>query len=424
MPRTRRSRKDPIRVGVFGSRRGLSFASQAANTAGLELVALCEQHEKARAKVEQQFPGIQTYADFDAMLEREDLDAVCLANYATEHAPYAIKALRRGLHVMSENIAVKTMGEAVELVRAVEETGNIYMYAENYCYMVMVQEMHHLYQSGEIGEFKYADGEYIHPMSRDETIGLSPTPNHWRNWIPATYYCTHSMGPIMYITRLRPVKVNGFVIPYDERMPLCGESYKVSDPVGMLMVQMENGGYAKLMFYGLEKHHVWYRLFGHKGNMENLRQGDSSMLAVHHEPWNREPGQPLERIYRPEFRQFHDLAIKSGHGGGDFFMLHEFAEAIRTGKAPYLDVYRGLQMSCLGLLAYKSALNNNCAYDVPSFQDPKEYAQYEGDNWSCDPADAGPGQPPPSILGPIKKSKALLKKVAKRAQELRPDWEF
>ena len=48
--------------------------------------------------------------------------------------------------------------------------------------------------------------------------------------------------------------------------------------------------------------------------------------------------------------------------------------------------------------------------------------QYEGDNWGPDPADAGPGQPGPSILGQIEKPKALLRRVAKRAKELRPDW--
>ena len=105
-------------------------------------------------------------------------------------------------------------------------------------------------------------------------------------------------------------------------------------------------------------------------------------------------------------------------------MLHEFIEAIRTGTQPYFDIYRGLQMSCLGILAYKSALNDNMAFDVPSFASDAELAPYEGDNWSPDPADAGPGQPLPSVLGDIKKPKRLRDKVAKRARELRPDWDL
>ena len=411
-----------LRVGVYGIGRGASFAEQAAAMDGVELAAVCDQRERPLNEFVHAHPGVTGYTDYAKMLEH-DLDAVVLANYCTEHAPAAILALQAGKHVQSESIAVKTMGEAVDLVRAVEASGKTYMYAENYAYMNFTQEMAYLYQRGDIGEFRYAEGEYVHPVSVDTKIALSPTFEHWRNWIPATYYCTHSMSPIMYITRLRPVKVNGFVIPYDPKTPAYSETYQRSDLASILMVQMENGGYAKLLFGSLEKHYVWYRIYGHEGEMENSRT-DGGQLLVHREPWNEKPGEPNDVAYTPEFRRFHDLAEKSGHGGGDFFMLHEFIEAIRTGVPPYFDIYRGLQMSCLGILAYKSALENNRAFDVPSFHDPKELAAWEGDNWSCDPADAGPGQPWPSIVGEIKKPKRLRDKVAKRARELRPDWDL
>jgi predicted dehydrogenase len=417
----RRSRK-PIRIGVYGIGRGRSFAEQAAAMDGVELAAVCEQRERPLQDFLRTHPGVTGYAEYGKMLEH-DLDAVVLANYCTEHAPAAILALQAGKHVQSESIAVKTMGEAVDLVRAVEASGRVYMYAENYAYMNFAQEMAYLYQKGEIGEFRYGEGEYVHPVSADTKISLAPTSDHWRNWIPATYYCTHSMSPIMYITRLRPVKVNGFVIPWDPQTPACSETYKRNDLAAIIMVQMENGGYAKLLFGALEKHHYWYRIYGHKGALENSRT-DAGELLVHKEAWNTSPGEPADRMYRPEFRRFHDLAARSGHGGGDFFMLHEFIEAIRTGVPPYFDIYRGLQMSCLGILAYKSALSNNVALDVPSFESDAEMAPYAGDNWSCDPADAGPGQPWPSVLGDIRKPKRLREKVARRARELRPDWDL
>ncbi|MEI6502304.1 MAG: Gfo/Idh/MocA family oxidoreductase, partial [Armatimonadota bacterium] len=189
----RRSRKT-IRVGVYGIGRGRSFAEQAAAMEGVELAAVCDQQERALQDFLKAHPGVTGYASYEKMLEH-DLDAVVLANYCTEHAPAAILALQAGKHVQSESIAVKTMGEAVALVRAVEASGKIYMYAENCAYMNVGQEMAYLYQKGEIGEFRYAEGEYVHPVSADTKISLSPTFEHWRNWIPATYYCTHSMSP-------------------------------------------------------------------------------------------------------------------------------------------------------------------------------------------------------------------------------------
>jgi predicted dehydrogenase len=415
-------RADPVRVGVFGIGRGRGFAAQAAAMAGVELAAVCDMREAGLREFREQYPGVTTYTDYDAMLEH-DLDAVVLANYATEHAPAAIQALQRGLHVQSESLAVKTMGEAVELVRAVETSGKVYMYAENYAYMNFAQEMAYLYQKGEIGEFRYGEGEYVHPVSAETKLWLSPTFDHWRNWIPATYYCTHSMSPIMYSTRLRPVQVSGFVIPWDPQTPACTETYKRNDLAAIIMVRMENGGYAKLLFGALEKHHVWYRIYGTKGEMENSRV-DPGMLTVHKEPWNKPPGEPADMTYRPEFRRHQEQASRSGHGGGDYFMLQEFVDAIRTETQPFFDVYRGLQMSCLGILAYRSALSRNVSLDVPSFRDAAELAPYEGDNWTCDPAQAGPGQPFPSVLGEIGKPKRLRTKVAKWARQLRPDWDL
>ena len=413
---------ETIKVGVYGIGRGRSFAEQAAAMEGVELAAVCEQREGALQEFLNAHPGVTGYTDYSGMLAH-DLDAVVLANYCTEHAPAAIQALQAGKHVQSENIAIKTMGEAVDLVRAVEASGKVYMYAENCAYFNCAQEMAHLYRQGEIGEFRYGEGEYVHPVSADTKISLSPTFDHWRNWLPAPYYCTHSMGPIMYITGLRPVKVNGFVVPWDPQTPACSETYKRNDLAAIIMVQMENGAYTKILLGALEKHLLWYRVYGHKGAMETSRS-DSGQLHIHKEPWNKKPGEPADVSYRPEFRRYHDLAVRSGHGGGDFFMLHEFIEAIRTETQPYLDVYRGLQMSCLGILAYKSALSGGVPIEVPSFESAAELAPYEGDNWSPDPADAGPGQPLPSILGDIRKPKRLRDRVAKRAKELRPDWDL
>ena len=48
------------------------------------------------------------------------MDAVVLANYANEHAPFAIRCMEEGKHVFSEVLPVQTMKEAVELIEAVE----------------------------------------------------------------------------------------------------------------------------------------------------------------------------------------------------------------------------------------------------------------------------------------------------------------
>lgn len=115
----------------------------------------------------------------------------------------------------------------------------------------------------------------------------------------------------------------------------------------------------------------------------------------------RSESEPTEIVYKPDFPIHHSQAMRAGHGGGDFFTNHAFAEAIRSGEPPYLDVYRGIEMSIVGVLAWRSALNDSAPLDVPDFRIESVRRKYAEDDWSPDPARAGKGQPPCSILGNI-----------------------
>ena len=74
---------------------------------------------------------------------------------------------------MSECAACHTPAEGVALIRAVEETGRIYLFAENYPYMAYNQEMRRLYREGTVGTFLYGEGEYVHPDSARTKAGRS-----------------------------------------------------------------------------------------------------------------------------------------------------------------------------------------------------------------------------------------------------------
>ena len=267
---TKQHKGRDIRVGVLGVGRGLSMGTAAAS--GLKLVALCDTWEERLATAGERL-GVETYTDFDRFLEH-DLDAVILANYFHEHAPFAIRALAAGKHVMSETAACSTLGEGVALARAVEKSGLTYMFAENYPYSAYNQEMRRLYQKGLIGEFKYGEGEYVHPDPPEVKLGRSCGKDHWRNWIPATYYCTHSIAPVMHITGTRPIKVNGFAVPFDYDDPSMSHSMKRSDTSSVIICRMDNGAVLKLVHGSLRGHGNYVRIHGNKGLMENCRHGD------------------------------------------------------------------------------------------------------------------------------------------------------
>ncbi|HBF15442.1 MAG TPA: hypothetical protein DDW30_07155, partial [Clostridiales bacterium] len=310
--------KKKVKIGVLGGGRGASMIQYCEHSDNAELVAICDKNPDV-LKMQQETlkdDRITYYDNFEDFLTH-DMDAVVLANYAHEHAPFAIRAMKRGLHVFSEVLPCQTMKEAVELIEAVEETGMIYAYGENYCYMPAPYEMRKRYKEGTIGEFEYGEGEYIHNC---ETVWPSLTfgeHDHWRNRMYATFYCTHSLGPIIHITGLRPVSVIGFEGTKMERNLRIG---KRCGQFGIEMVTLENGGIVKSVHGQLYKNSVWYSVYGSKGEMESGREaaraGKFGRIYVKADEYSGGYDTQKYETYEPKFGM-EDKPEGFGHGGSD-----------------------------------------------------------------------------------------------------------
>ncbi|HJN14097.1 MAG TPA: Gfo/Idh/MocA family oxidoreductase, partial [Armatimonadota bacterium] len=373
-----------IRVGIFGLHRGLGIIRAAAPSMRLKLVALCDSNEPVLREAAAE-TGAEGYTDYGKFLEH-DTDAVIVANSFHEHAPHAIQALKASKHVLSETAACFTLAEGVELIEAVEESGRIYMFAENYQYNLFSQEITRVFRSGKLGQFMYGEAEYVHPADADFWLERSCGVDHWRNWIPATYYCTHAVAPIMMATDTMPVKVNGFVMPHADDDPVAARSVWRNDAASVIVVRMDNGAVAKLLQYRLSGYNVWVRIHGSRGTIENLRHGNQMMVHLRREQFHERKAEPTERIYLPRFAKHHEQAIQTAHAGSDFFVNYHFAEAIRKNEQPYLDVYRGVAMSVIGPLACRSALDNSSPIEVPDLRKPSVRRKYANDHWRPDPA--------------------------------------
>ena len=57
-----------------------------------------------------------------------------LANYANQHVPFVIRAMKAGRHVVSGVPPAQNLKECVELIETVQETGMRYFDAEDFCY--------------------------------------------------------------------------------------------------------------------------------------------------------------------------------------------------------------------------------------------------------------------------------------------------
>lgn len=382
-----------VKIGVMGVYRGNSMINYCKLADNAELVAICDKWEEGleNSKKENEGLNIAYYNNFDDFI-KHDMDAVVLANYATEHAPFAIAAMKAGKHVFSEVLPVQTMKEAVELVETVEETGKIYAYGENYCYMSAPYEMRRLYREGKIGEMEYAEGEYVHNC---ETIWPDITygdKNHWRNNVYSTFYCTHSLGPIIHITGLRPVSVIGFESDMNERRVRVGAR---GAEFGIEMVTFENGAIAKSIHGGLYKGSIWYSLHGGKGKMESAREGVGAggvdrlyLYADDYSGQYKVKGGLLE-TYLPE-REFDETAKTFGHGKSDFYTMYNFAQKVLGDEnADIIDVYEALDMFLPGLFAFRSILAGGIPMEIPNLRNKEEREKWRNDTACTDSKVAG-----------------------------------
>ena len=380
-----------VRIGVLGAYRGTSMINYCKRADHAEVVAICDKSPEALDAQRAAAEGLDIafYERFDDFIEH-DMDAVVLANYANEHAPFAIRCLKKGLHVFSEVLPVQNMKEAVELVEAVEESGLVYAYGENYCYMPAPYEMKKLYERGEIGEFEYGEGEYIHNC---ESIWHSITygeEDHWRNNMYATFYCTHSLGPIIHITGLRPVSVVGFEGTMNQRNLRVGSK---SGQFGIEMVTLENGGIVKSIHGGLYKNSIWYSVYGSKGRLECGREdamdGHIGKLYINKDEYDGgyETGS-LNAVF-PQHAPEGEVE-GFGHGGSDFFSMYYFIKKILGDEdADTIDVYEALDMFLPGLFAYRSVMAGGIPMELPNLRDKAERDKWRQDTTCTDPKAAG-----------------------------------
>jgi predicted dehydrogenase len=366
-----------VRVGVLGLRRGAALA-RLAHQAGMELVAVCERDDQRREAATAL--GAAAYQDVEAFLGHA-MDAVVLVNDFDQHAPVAIQALDRGLSVLSETAACRTLAEGVALVAAAERSAGVYMFAENYPYMPFTREMRRRYAAGDIGEVRYAEAEYL-----DEPADLMAMVNdrtHWRARLPATYYCTHSLAPVAAITGTRPVQVSGFVVPTAGDSTALERARQGRGWAALLVVRLDNGAVFKSLHGFLEAgQQAWVRLHGDHGLMENLRQGDTRTLRV---IWDAKEGEHwrwAEEVYLPWPPELPATdADPMGDGVAETLMLRDFAGAVRRQTAPAQDVYFGVELSITGIQAMRSSLAGSLPFEVPDLRHLDVRRAYAADDW-------------------------------------------
>lgn len=192
----RQSARDPIRVGVLGAgarAQGLMKAAQ--EIPGVSFTAVCDAY-RGRAEQARSLAGesARIEADYRAILDAPDVDAVFIGSPDHWHRQMSLDALDAGKDVYIEKPMTYAVDEGLEILAATRESNRIYQVGSQGMSSATQLKAKELIRSGALGQVTLirasynrntAGGAWIYPIPPDaspETVDwnafLGPAPEH------------------------------------------------------------------------------------------------------------------------------------------------------------------------------------------------------------------------------------------------------
>ncbi|RPE71976.1 putative dehydrogenase [Pacificibacter maritimus] len=171
-----------IRWGILGAanfaKTSMAPAIHAAK--GAKLVALATSSREKAEGFQAFCPELDVMTDYDALLARDDIDAVYIPLPNHLHVPWAIKAMKAGKHVLVEKPVAMAAEEIDELIALRDDTGLLCAEAYMIVHHPQWARAKEILSGGRLGElahvdtfFSYNNPEMGNIRNRPETGGGS-----------------------------------------------------------------------------------------------------------------------------------------------------------------------------------------------------------------------------------------------------------
>lgn len=164
-----------IKVAIVGlGKMGLSHHAIVNMHPDVDLVGVCDSSSYVLS-VLGKYTGVQTYDDFDAMLDKVDLDAIVIATPSSSHASMVRKALERDLHVFCEKPFTLSVNDAEALEALGRERNLVTQVGYHNRFVGAFREVKSVLDQGAIGDVTHILGEAYGP------VVLKPKGGTWRS---------------------------------------------------------------------------------------------------------------------------------------------------------------------------------------------------------------------------------------------------
>jgi predicted dehydrogenase len=172
---------DTINVGLIGYK----FMGKAHSNAYRQVAAffpdvalkpvlkvLCGRDQAAVREAADQYGWEQTAGDWREVVARDDIGLIDISTPGDSHAPIAIAAAQSGKHIFCEKPLANTLGEARQMIDAVNKAGVVGMVNFNYRRVPAVQLAKRLIDEGRIGTVYHWRAVYLQDWIMDPNFPL------------------------------------------------------------------------------------------------------------------------------------------------------------------------------------------------------------------------------------------------------------
>lgn len=151
-----------LRVGVVG----IGWAGQQHLRAyseldGVRIVSLAGMEQELRDSLQAEYAIPNGFGRWEEMLDHGGLDTISVAVPTFLHAPIAIAALERGIHVLSEKPIARNAVEGQAMVDAARKAGRVLDVAFNHRRRGDIQALKEVIDAGGLGRPYYAKASWL-----------------------------------------------------------------------------------------------------------------------------------------------------------------------------------------------------------------------------------------------------------------------
>lgn len=308
------------------------------------VVAVCDSNLDTAQRLADRFGECEVMQDWQAVLQRDDIDAIDICLPHDLHKPVAIASAAAGKHLLIEKPLALDLDEAREIVEAAERAGIVLSVGHNQRYMPQHHQVKAILEQGILGQLLVARADLNQDLLiQTEKMGGT---HHWLHSQQAAGGGAIISGSVHKLDLMRWLFGEVARVGSFQR---CVSGKLQGEDVAVTMLEFESGLVAEVVSLYACRHARWGEMLiihGTEGTLHEQWGGSDTGIWVHSdsaESWNG----------GPRYDDFVRMEVDLGRGIEQ--EIKHWAECITTEAVPLSSGRDALRTMALVMAIYEAA---------------------------------------------------------------------